>query len=150
MTALLFEGGKNLIALYIGRSDVASTYGAAGALVVLLLWIDYTAQIFLLGAEFTHAYARRYGSLSGAGEGAGVSDADRDALHELLQDAERNLALTNRRVEQERRSVEQLERRRQDASGARRALATAERTRKMQAEHRERLRRDLGLAGGAR
>ena len=107
VTALLFEGGKYLIALYIGKSDVASTYGAAGALVVLLLWIYYTAQIFLLGAEFTYAYARRYGSLSGAGqtsEGARSSDADRDALHELLQDAERNVALTARRVEQERRS----------------------------------------------
>ena len=87
VTALLFEGGKYLIALYIGKSDVASTYGAAGALVVLLLWIYYTAQIFLLGAEFTYAYARRYGSLSAAaptGEGARLGDADREALHELL------------------------------------------------------------------
>ena len=145
VTALLFEGGKYLIALYIGKSDVASTYGAAGALVVLLLWIYYTAQIFLLGAEFTYAYARRYGSLSAAGPtGDGLGDADRDALHELLEDAERNVALTARRVEQERRSVEQLERRQQDASGARRALATAERTLKMRAEHRDRLRQDLG------
>jgi membrane protein len=62
VTALLFEVGKYLIALYIGQSDVAANYGAAGALVVLLLWIYYTAQIFLLGAEFTHAFARRYGS----------------------------------------------------------------------------------------
>jgi membrane protein len=62
VTALLFEGGKYAIALYIGRSDVAATYGAAGAVVILLLWIYYTAQIFLLGAEFTRAYAHRYGS----------------------------------------------------------------------------------------
>lgn len=62
VTALLFEGGKYLIGLYIGKSDVAASYGAAGALVVLLLWIYYTAQIFLLGAEFTHAFARHYGS----------------------------------------------------------------------------------------
>ena len=144
VTALLFEGGKYLIALYIGKSDVAATYGAAGALVVLLLWIYYTAQIFLLGAEFTHAYARRYGSHSGVGSSA---DADRDALHELLADAERNVALTARRVEQERRSVEQLERQRQDASRARRALATAERTLIMRTEHRDRLRRDLGVRG---
>lgn len=153
VTALLFEGGKYLIALYIGKSDVAATYGAAGALVVLLLWIYYTAQIFLLGAEFTYAYARRHGSLSVAGptgEGAQWSDADRDALHELLEDAERNVALTARRVEQERRSVEQLERQRQDASGARRSLAAAERTRKMWAEHRDRLRHDLGLSGSPR
>ena len=139
VTALLFEGGKYLIALYIGKSDVAATYGAAGALVVLLLWIYYTAQIFLLGAEFTHAYARRYGSHSGA------NDVDREALHELLADAERNVALTARRVEQERRSVEQLERQRQDAAGARRGLATAERTLRMRTEHRDRLRRDLGV-----
>ena len=151
VTALLFEGGKYLIALYIGKSDVAATYGAAGALVVLLLWIYYTAQIFLLGAEFTHAYARRYGSLSMAGpKGGGVrlGDADRDALHELLEDAERNVALTARRVEQERRSVEQLERERQDTTGGRRALATAERTLKMRTEHRDRLRHDLGLVAG--
>ena len=145
VTALLFEGGKYLIALYIGKSDVASTYGAAGALVVLLLWIYYTAQIFLLGAEFTHAYARRYGSHSAAGPSG---DVDRDALHELLEDAERNVALTARRVEHERRSVEQLERQRQDASGARRALATAERTLKMRTEHRDRLRYDLGVGTG--
>jgi membrane protein len=66
VTALLFEGGKYLIALYIGQSDVAANYGAAGALVVLLLWIYYTAQIFLLGAEFTHAFAVRYGSAAGS------------------------------------------------------------------------------------
>lgn len=144
VTALLFEVGKYLIALYIGKSDVAATYGAAGALVVLLLWIYYTAQIFLLGAEFTRAYARRYGSHSGLG------DADREAMNELLEDAERNVALTARRVEQERRSVEQLERERQDASGARRALATAERTLKMRIEHRDHLRHDLGRRGNPR
>lgn len=65
VTALLFEGGKYLIALYIGKTDVAATYGAAGALIVLLLWIYYTAQIFLLGAEFTRSYAERYGSHAG-------------------------------------------------------------------------------------
>jgi membrane protein len=139
VTALLFEGGKYLIALYIGKSDVAATYGAAGALVVLLLWIYYTAQIFLLGAEFTHVYARRHGSHAGTG------DAEREALHELLEDAERNVALTARRVEQQRLSVVDLERHRQDASRARRALATAERTLRMRAEHRDRLRHDLGL-----
>lgn len=61
VTALLFEGGKYLIALYIGQSDVAATYGAAGALIVLLLWIYYTAQIFLLGAEFTRTFAAQHG-----------------------------------------------------------------------------------------
>ena len=67
-TTLLFEGGKYLIALYVGRSNVASSYGAAGALIVLLLWIYYTAQIFLLGAEFTHAFATRHGSHAGGPE----------------------------------------------------------------------------------
>jgi membrane protein len=62
VTAGLFEGGKYVIALYIGKSDVASSYGAAGALIILLLWIFYSAQIFLLGAEFTRAFARRYGT----------------------------------------------------------------------------------------
>jgi membrane protein len=61
-TMLLFEGGKYAIALYVGQSDVASSYGAAGALIVLLVWIYYSAQIFLLGAEFTRAFARRFGS----------------------------------------------------------------------------------------
>jgi membrane protein len=61
-TTLLFEAGKYLIALYVGQSNLASSYGAAGALIVLLVWIYYTAQIFLLGAEFTHAFAKRYGS----------------------------------------------------------------------------------------
>jgi membrane protein len=61
-TAVLFTIGKTLIGLYIGSSAVASSYGAAGALIVVLLWIYYSAQIFLLGAEFTKAYARAKGS----------------------------------------------------------------------------------------
>jgi membrane protein len=66
-TTALFEGGKYLIALYIGQTNVASSYGAAGALIVLLLWIYYSAQIFLLGAEFTRAFAKRYGSHADGG-----------------------------------------------------------------------------------
>jgi membrane protein len=65
LTALLFVVGKSLIGLYIGRSGVASPFGAAASLVVLLLWVYYSAQIFLLGAEFTWVYAQRYGSLKG-------------------------------------------------------------------------------------
>lgn len=60
-TALLFVVGKFLIGLYLGRSAVASTFGAAGALVVLLLWIYYSAQILFFGAELTQVWARRYG-----------------------------------------------------------------------------------------
>ena len=63
LTALLFTLGKLLIGLYIGRSGVASPFGAAASLVVLLLWVYYSAQIFLLGAEFTWVYAQRHGSL---------------------------------------------------------------------------------------
>jgi membrane protein len=62
---LLFAGGKYLIALYIGQSNIASSFGAAGALIVLLLWIFYSAQIFLLGAEFTRAWACVFGSRCG-------------------------------------------------------------------------------------
>jgi membrane protein len=62
VTALLFTIGKTLIGLYIGSSKVASSYGAAGALIVILLWIYYSAQIFLLGAEFTKTYAVSHGT----------------------------------------------------------------------------------------
>lgn len=62
VTALLFTIGKSLIGLYIGRSGVTSGFGAAASLVVSLLWVYYSAQIFLLGAEFTWAYALTFGS----------------------------------------------------------------------------------------
>nr|WP_314630600.1 YihY/virulence factor BrkB family protein [uncultured Noviherbaspirillum sp.] len=62
ITGILFTVGKYLIGLYIGRSGVTSTFGAAGSLVVILLWVYYSAQIFLLGAEFTWVYAHRFGS----------------------------------------------------------------------------------------
>jgi membrane protein len=62
VTALLFTIGKYLIGIYLGKSSFSSAYGAAGSLVVLLLWIYYSAQIFLLGAEFTHVVTYEYGS----------------------------------------------------------------------------------------
>ena len=62
VTALLFEIGKFLIGLYLGKTSVASGFGAAGSLVVLLVWVYFAAQIFLLGAEFTWAYAHERGS----------------------------------------------------------------------------------------
>ena len=65
ITALLFTLGKSLIGLYIGRSGVASAFGAAASLVVLLVWVYWSAQVFLLGAEFTWVWANRHGSLKG-------------------------------------------------------------------------------------
>jgi membrane protein len=62
ITAALFTAGKFALGLYLGKSGVASTYGAAGSLIVLLLWIYYSAQILFFGAEFTKAYAHRSGS----------------------------------------------------------------------------------------
>lgn len=61
ITAVLFTLGKYLIGIYVGRSSVGSAYGAAGSLVVLLVWIYYSALIFFLGAEFTQVYATRRG-----------------------------------------------------------------------------------------
>ena len=61
-TALLFSLGKALIGVYIGRSGIVSAFGAAGSLVVVLLWVYYSAQIFLIGAEFTWVYANMFGS----------------------------------------------------------------------------------------
>ena len=65
VTAVLFTVGKYLIGLYIGTTGIASGYGAAGSLVVVLVWVYYSAQIFLLGVEFTWVYAHTYGSLKG-------------------------------------------------------------------------------------
>ena len=63
VTAVLFTIGKFLIGLYIGKSGVASGFGAAGSIVIIFIWVYYSAQIFLLGAEFTWVYAKTLGSL---------------------------------------------------------------------------------------
>jgi membrane protein len=70
VTALLFSIGKFLIGLYIGKSGVASGFGAAGSLVVVFVWVYYSAQIFLMGAEFTWVYARTFGSMRNVAESA--------------------------------------------------------------------------------
>jgi membrane protein len=62
MTSVLFTAGKLIIALYLGKSTLASAYGAAGSLVVLLAWVYYSAQVFFFGAEFTQVYANTFGS----------------------------------------------------------------------------------------
>jgi len=74
VTALLFSLGKSLIGLYLGRSGVASGFGAAGSLIVVLVWTYYSAQVFLLGAEFTHVYASARGTRSDPADA--VADAD--------------------------------------------------------------------------
>lgn len=62
LTALLFTIGKLALGIYLGKSGVASSYGAAGSLIVLLLWVYYSSQILFFGAEFTQVYANRFGS----------------------------------------------------------------------------------------
>jgi membrane protein len=67
ITAALFIVGKYAIGAYLGSSTVASTYGAAGSVIVVLLWVYYSAQVFLFGAELTRGYACRFGSRRGLG-----------------------------------------------------------------------------------
>jgi membrane protein len=62
VTSLLFTTGKQLIGLYLGKTSFGSTYGAAGSLVIVLLWVYYSAQLFFLGAEFTKVYTKTFGS----------------------------------------------------------------------------------------
>ncbi|MDB6030547.1 MAG: Ribonuclease [Verrucomicrobiales bacterium] len=61
LTSVLFNAGKFLIGYYLGKSSVSSAYGAAGSLAVILLWVFYSAQILFFGAEFTEAYANKFG-----------------------------------------------------------------------------------------
>jgi len=70
VTAVLFNVGKLLISLYVGKTSVASSYAAAGSVIVLLVWVYYSAQIFLLGAEFTWVFANEHGSRAGVADGA--------------------------------------------------------------------------------
>ena len=64
ITAVLFTLGKTAIGFYLGQASVGSAYGAAGSLVVLLVWVYYSALIMFLGAEFTHAWATRHGDVT--------------------------------------------------------------------------------------
>jgi len=75
VTALLFTIGKFVIGMYLGNSGLASTYGAAGSVVLLLVWVYYSAQVFLLGAEFTRSYAYQLGSLCSARRARAAGDA---------------------------------------------------------------------------
>jgi membrane protein len=64
VTTLLFSVGRFLLGFYMGRQSFGSVYGAAGSILILLLWIYYSAQILLFGVEFTQVYARMFGSRS--------------------------------------------------------------------------------------
>jgi membrane protein len=78
ITSLLFAVGKFALGLYLGKSGVSSSYGAAGSLVLLLLWVYYAAQILFFGAEFTQVYANSYGSkVQPAANAVPVSDEQR-------------------------------------------------------------------------
>jgi uncharacterized BrkB/YihY/UPF0761 family membrane protein len=61
-TAVLFTLGKYALGMYLGKASFGSTYGAAGSLVIVLVWVYYSAQILFFGAEFTQVYAREYGT----------------------------------------------------------------------------------------
>jgi membrane protein len=79
VTAVLFTIGQQFIGLYLGQSRVASSYGATGSVMILLLWVYYSCQILLLGAEFTRAYALHQGSQPTPGT---FAETDLDALSE--------------------------------------------------------------------
>jgi membrane protein len=70
LTSILFTGGKLLLGVYLGRAGFADIYGPAGSLVILLVWVYYSAQVVFFGAEFTRAYTVRCGSML-AGEDRG-------------------------------------------------------------------------------
>ena len=90
-TALLFTIGKYLIGLYLGSSGVTSPYGAAGSLVVVLLWVYYSALIVLFGAEFTRAWANKYGTRLAPSDNAVAVDADDPVRPEISIRQEKNL-----------------------------------------------------------
>jgi membrane protein len=85
VTSALFTIGKTLIGLYLGRSAVASSYGAAGSLAIVLLWVYYVSQIFFFGAEFTRAYTQVIGSGAQPAESAVAVKADRRQAEEKVE-----------------------------------------------------------------
>ncbi len=85
ITSFLFTIGKFLLGLYLGRSGIATAYGAAGSLVLILAWVYYSAQILFFGAEFTQVYANQYGShIKPDKDAIPLTDASR-AQHEISE-----------------------------------------------------------------
>lgn len=82
-TAILFTVGQVLIGWYLGRGTVSSAYGAAGSLAVLLIWIFYSMQIILIGAEFTQVYTRHFGSKK-LGELSSPQAAESDSSENIV------------------------------------------------------------------
>jgi membrane protein len=78
MTALLFNIGKFLIGLYIGKTGAVSGFGAAGSVIAMVLWVYYSAQIFLFGAEFTWLFAKNFGSMKGSPSAQKAVDPSQD------------------------------------------------------------------------
>ncbi|HEY3634518.1 MAG TPA: YihY/virulence factor BrkB family protein [Caldimonas sp.] len=97
VTSLLFAIGKSLIGVYLGRSGFASGFGAAGSLIVLLVWTYYSAQIFLLGAEFTHVYAHARGTLRDPAVAAAMTDDAAPSAEHTLTRSREALAVALRR-----------------------------------------------------
>lgn len=104
VTALLFSIGKTLLGLYLGNTSVASPYGAAGAFVLILLWVYYSAQIVLFGAEFTQVYARRLGSKTVSPMSAEVSSLSPAYVEAGAGEVQRE----NRQDEKKRSSIPEL------------------------------------------
>ena len=75
ITAILFEMGKSAIGFYIGKQGLDSTYGAAASIIVVLIWVYYSSQIILMGAEITYAFAKHHGSIRKRGEASNRNDA---------------------------------------------------------------------------
>ena len=106
ITALFFTIGKFLIGLYLGHSSVASSYGAAGSLVVILFWVYYTSQIILLGAEFTQAYVNRFGArIRPAPYAVLLETGPADALPPPEAAPERRASMEAGEARQERRRI---------------------------------------------
>ncbi len=89
ITALLFVIGKYALALYFGNAEPGSTYGAAGSIILILLWVFYSCLIMFFGAEFTQVYARRYGHRVEPNENAIRIHEELNAAHTIVQNPER-------------------------------------------------------------
>jgi membrane protein len=109
-TAVLFMLGKFGITFYIGRSNVGSTYGAAGSLVVLLLWVYYSSMILYFGAEFTKAYAVMFGDK--------ISPAEYATTYQQVNVESNKESIQENEADEERTKVKLQEVKNKDAHSA--------------------------------